>query len=408
MMEEEVKATEQEREQLRIESQRLRDELSDLKIEAEITQEKLRNAESRRGLAYKRTSQISDTKSQGPQSPSSGKSVTTVSTNAASTPTAPKSEASTATSDAHTPPSPPLSDSRPGSQGIAKSAAKRTPPPRFDKNATPKPGAYTLNRPRHTRGPSLAPGATHTPVPSFARRATAASRPSGVSQEPLPRSGSLYQIRGLIGKMQKLEERVHSARSKLPGPTNTPPRASPRSATTIVPSTVTVRSSKKRSMNGSESVASSTPSRTTTDMSDRRLSHRQSRISLGGPSLEGSSTSRPGSRASSASHHDGPFAQPSGRPSIVGRPSSRQQGTAAEARRPRSSLGGRATPSHGHRPSIGGALVDDSEASFATPVNRRSTMERSSIPAPALGRRQSRHMGPPERKAPAQDVGETF
>src|SRR5947199_10156857 len=45
MMEEEIKIGEQEREALRIETQRLRDELSDLKIEAEITQDKLRHAE---------------------------------------------------------------------------------------------------------------------------------------------------------------------------------------------------------------------------------------------------------------------------------------------------------------------------------------------------------------------------
>ena len=42
MMEEEIKVGEQEREHLRIETQRLRDELSDLKIEAEIMQDKLR------------------------------------------------------------------------------------------------------------------------------------------------------------------------------------------------------------------------------------------------------------------------------------------------------------------------------------------------------------------------------
>jgi hypothetical protein len=42
MMEEEIKVGEQERETLRIETQRLRDELSDLKVEAEIMQDKLR------------------------------------------------------------------------------------------------------------------------------------------------------------------------------------------------------------------------------------------------------------------------------------------------------------------------------------------------------------------------------
>ena len=47
MMEEEIKIGEQEREGLRIEAQRLRDELGDLKIEAEILQDKLKRHESR-------------------------------------------------------------------------------------------------------------------------------------------------------------------------------------------------------------------------------------------------------------------------------------------------------------------------------------------------------------------------
>ncbi|KAF7554572.1 hypothetical protein G7046_g6780 [Stylonectria norvegica] len=47
MMEEEIKMGEQEREQLRIESQRLREELADLKIEAELLQDKIKKQESR-------------------------------------------------------------------------------------------------------------------------------------------------------------------------------------------------------------------------------------------------------------------------------------------------------------------------------------------------------------------------
>jgi chromosome segregation ATPase len=46
MMEEDVRNGEQEREALRIENQRIRDELSDLRIEADIVQEKLRIAEA--------------------------------------------------------------------------------------------------------------------------------------------------------------------------------------------------------------------------------------------------------------------------------------------------------------------------------------------------------------------------
>ena len=46
-MEEEVKIGEKERENLRIENQRLREELSDLKVEAEILQDKVKKAENR-------------------------------------------------------------------------------------------------------------------------------------------------------------------------------------------------------------------------------------------------------------------------------------------------------------------------------------------------------------------------
>ncbi len=47
MMEEEIKMGEQERESLRVEAQRLREELSDLKIEAEILQDKIKKQEAR-------------------------------------------------------------------------------------------------------------------------------------------------------------------------------------------------------------------------------------------------------------------------------------------------------------------------------------------------------------------------
>jgi chromosome segregation ATPase len=47
LLEEEIKIGEQERENLRIEAQRLKEELSDLKIEAELLQDKVRKQESR-------------------------------------------------------------------------------------------------------------------------------------------------------------------------------------------------------------------------------------------------------------------------------------------------------------------------------------------------------------------------
>ena len=47
MLEEEVKIGEQEREHLRVEAQRLKEELSDLKIEAEILQDKMKTQAER-------------------------------------------------------------------------------------------------------------------------------------------------------------------------------------------------------------------------------------------------------------------------------------------------------------------------------------------------------------------------
>lgn len=325
-------------------------------------------------------------------------------------------------SETPTPPSPPLSEASvpPAKPDVLPAPEEKNVRP-ADANRTPRPSKFSFQQPgKHGRGPSLAVGGPRaTPTPTFRRRETTQKPAMGHQQEGLPRDRSLYQIRGLIGKMQKLEERVHSARSKLPAPTNTPPRASPRGTTTAsnvpksIPSSVTVRNSKKRSESGTISEIA-TPSRPS-DATIRRLSHRQSRLSMGGSSHE-PSAGRPSSRASISSSHDGPFAQPhSHRSSILGgRPPSRQQGTAAEARRPRSSLGRRQTPSHAHRPSsaASGTFLDDADASFITPTARRTTMDKvsagSAIPTPStLGRRQSKQMRPPDKR-PAQDLGETF
>ncbi|KAI4753622.1 hypothetical protein E4T44_14804 [Aureobasidium sp. EXF-8845] len=78
----------------------------------------------------------------------------------------------------------------------------------------------TVRPARHSRGPSYATSTT----PTTKRRTTLQSRPS-VGSEGVPRSSSLYQIKGLIGRMQKIEERVQSVRSKLPPPNANTPRA---------------------------------------------------------------------------------------------------------------------------------------------------------------------------------------
>ena len=398
MLEEEMKTGEQERETLRIDAQRLRDELSDLKIEAEITREKLKSAEAVYGKRLKRMSQFSDPKEMGVQSPISEGSVTSASLPSSFTPERPKSQSSNGNgSDAITPPSPPLSEKSGSKQNLDGSSTTQTqlnkdatterdsyPTPRPTANAAANRAIQNREKPRH--GPNRVP-------PAFTRPRAPIHRPraSGVTMEgSVPRSESLYQIRGLIGKMQKLEQRVHSARSKLPAPTNTPPRASPRgesvgpsALSSEVPSNVTVRSKKRASGSTNASV---TPSQAPTEDSVRRLNHRRSRISFSGPTSAAEISSRPASRASNVSHN-GP-AQPGSRVEIYGRPSS-----AAEPHRPRSSLAGRTTPYHHyHRQSISVQEDgEDNEDSFVTPTPRRTTEKgASAIPAPAnLARRQS-------------------
>lgn len=422
MMEEELRIGEQEREWLRIETQRLRDELSDLRIETEIVQEKLRIAEETIERHHQRkVSNHIASDSLRPRSPVSEASTTTTlsSPTAASTP--PHSKSNALRPDA-TPPSPPLSDA----------PATTRPPPvtpmpvrkgsiALDTSATPRAGMYSSRPPRHSRGPSItaAPrpsiGASGRATPSIRTTAPAqrGPRPSvGGAAGPggLPRSGSLYQIRGLIGKMQKLEERVHSARSKLPAPTNTPPRASPRNGSAMghhIPSNITLRSSRKRPSHAS--AASSVTGGGESGVS---------RLSFGMPSASREpSNSRPSSRASMSSQSglQRPGSRSSTRTPLGHYPSSSISGMEGRLPRPRSSMSGTSS-GHGHSQSLSMSLRD-SEAgnnsdgsNVATPVARRLTMEKSGIPTPSgLPRRQSAglrsssagfdggDMGPPAR-----------
>lgn len=397
MLEEEVKVGEQEREALRIEAQRLRDELSDLKIEADITQEKLRAVEAANERRLKRESHFTESKEHDIHSPASEGSMTSASLRSTFTPDRPKSQSSIGNgSDAITPPSPPLSEQSGSKQNIdgaptSLPAANKGATAQRDPHLTPKPTAnVTASRAVHAKDKSKT-GPTRAP-PVFAKPRTGVPRPraSGVGMEGgVPRSESLHQIRGLIGKMQKLEARVHSARSKLPAPTTTPPRASPRAGSVApsalaneIPSNVTVRSSRKRGSGSTN--ASATPSHAPTEESVKRLNHRRSRMSFSGPASAVENSSRPTSRASNISN--GGFVRPSSRIESYARPPS-----AAEAQRPRSSLAGRMTPSHAHRQSLSNQEGHFDEDSFVTPTLRRTTDKGSSaIPAPAsLPRRQS-------------------
>ncbi|KAK5727346.1 NADH:ubiquinone oxidoreductase [Elasticomyces elasticus] len=277
MQEEDFRAGELEREALRIETQRLRDELGDLRVESEISVEKLRKAEVlvERLRTTRKPSPLAveNLRARSPTG-SEGSGITPSSTSTtASTPPPSKSEISE--DGAGTPPSPPLSDT-PVQHAKAEpktSVSRRSLLP--DTAATPRPSLYGPRSAappskQHTRGPSVASStgtsaasdakAMRPPPPHNSSRAkrpstTTASNGEGMG---LPRSDSLYQIKALRGRMQKIEERVHSARSKLPPPTGTrTPTKSPRpmaaggrlgdgDSERLLPGSVTMRRSMKR------------------------------------------------------------------------------------------------------------------------------------------------------------------
>lgn len=429
MLDEEIKIGEQEREGLRIENQRLRDELSDLRIEADIIQEKLRIAEENIERHHQRkTSSLLAGDSLRPRSPVSETSTSATTLSSPTTASTPPHSKSDALHPDATPPSPPLSEASLASKPVPSTPmpAKRKSSIALDPSATPKPGVYSSRAPRHSRAPSI-PAAIRNATTSSGRatpsiRTTApaqkGARPS-VGGKPgggLPRSGSLYQIRNLIGNMQKLEERVHNVRSRLPAPTHTPPRASPRNASALghhIPSTVTVRRSSKRTSQASIGSGMNT----TGDSGVSRLSF--------GTSREPSS-SRPSSRASMASHRPG--SRSSTRTPLGHYASSSISGVEGRIPRPRSSMSGQsAAHSHSHSMSLSGSVRDEQDAlsdgnNSATPVARRMSVDRSGIPTPSgIPRRQSgggvrrtssgmgeHGMGPPARPRKMSQVEESF
>ena len=188
MLEADINAGEAEREGLRIEVQRLRDELSDLRIEQEITHEKLQHA----------LSMTSKYNRPGYQSPISEDSASVISDIVPATPRNRSQKSGSTGVTSPTPPSPPISETSTTASGSSSL------PTLFDPSSTPRPANYPKTR--NGRGSSVGPSSTGIPI---------------------PQSKSLHQIRGLIGQMQRLEQRVQSARSKLPGPSVSPPRASP-------------------------------------------------------------------------------------------------------------------------------------------------------------------------------------
>ncbi|KAN0095568.1 NUDE protein, C-terminal conserved region domain containing protein [Hyaloscypha variabilis] len=450
MMEEEMKLGEQERESLRIETQRLRDELSDLKIEAEILQDKLRKRQL--------TSLTTDITA--PNSPSlAGSPTSTASSPMITTPPDTKSVSTTDTvSETPTPPSPPISEASGSARPVIKTPMN--PPkskikmPSGDSSTTPKPTArYPLSSSvQSSRGPT---GPTSS---SRARNATPSVIRNAKAKAPatrgMPNSTSLTHIRTLTAQMQKLERRVQSARSKLPAPVSTPPRASPRNVSALdqnfMPPSVTIRSRKRTSAStasNSSVAAEDTPS--STKHVARLSTSGISRLSFGPlPNREGSD-SRPSSRASTSSGFVRPdrplsrtdIARPVSRASLTGARTPLghySQSQIAESRRPRSSIGGNFSASHGHGHSQSVSHIDLDEArelDFGTPSRRntlsKADLEGSAIPAPkGIPRRKSGGLGmsalprrsisgqkspekgesmqPPGRPRKLSEVGETY
>lgn len=406
LLDEEMKNGDQEREQLRIENQRLRDELSDMKIETEITQEKLRNAESNGRRNKKPTSLHRSPSSSTPQTPDifdRSPGTSTISSPIFTTPPAKGSLASVTA----TPPSPPMSES---SSSMRKSINAT---PGFPRQKASGNEALSSSRSLHasrstqrfaharatsmayTNGRSVTPSlrsnhTTHNSISSVNGngnvngnhtngKSTAATTTSSSQRSGLPKSGSLCQIRGLIGKMQKLEERVQSAKSKLPPPSDSPSRASSRAASragsragsVMGDSPMTIRRDPhKRQSGGSSSFSSSVR-----DGEGLPSYLPQSRGTL---STRTPGDSRPSSRtsfSSSISYGTHPSVAPSST-----RPESRQSRTRTplghysmnpmtEGRRPRSSLSG---PVAGNGVSMSHITEDDDD--LANDLSMRATI----------------------------------
>ncbi|TQV92509.1 hypothetical protein V2A60_007191 [Cordyceps javanica] len=420
IMDEEMKQGEQEREKLRIESQRLREELADLKIEADLMQDKIKKHEARQHhlsiISTDMSALGSPTFDRTEMSPNS-----TASSPLITTPPPPPNDKplSTATSEAGTisdinePPSPPMSEASnplpmavPAKTPVRTLQRKPSRLPSLDQSVTPKPRAKsttTRMAPPRLSGVGASTGSSHHRTPANNR-----STNSRTVSNKLPASNSLTHIRTLTEKMQRLEARVHNVRSKLPGPASSPPRASPRSARNgNVPSSVTVRSRKRTAGSATSSITGdeTTPTSYRPSTSSRqghvpRLStSNMNRLSFGplpnrAPDAD---SSRPSSRTSMSS-----YARPPSRTDMAPpRPISRTS-TRTPLSRPRSSM---SLHSHSHSASthhLDLGIEEEHEGSLPTP-SRRGTYGKmdfssslsgipvpggSSIPTPG-GRRQS-------------------
>ncbi|CAK7563844.1 MAG: NADH:ubiquinone oxidoreductase [Sporothrix epigloea] len=464
LLEEEIKMGEQERENLRVDAQRLREELSDLKIEAEILQAKLDKQQQLQDEAEREAAEeAADAASRNRQHHLSAISTDLSVLSVPESPTFDHSPNSTASSPLITTPpdstslsqagsvvsdgqdlnlsSPPLpSDGATavGSKPLRKQQSKstaplpplgRTPGPIARKSrlpsaeygtgatATPRPKAFSSSISSASGArPLNSWNATRTPGPRTNTSAAAgtAGFKAGVraTSHKLPSSNSLSHIRSLTAQMQRLEARVQSARSKLPAPIGTPPRASPHTlsgggSSSGLPSTVTIRSRKRTVGSAASSVVSgynagsgddATPipanhaSRPTGAKHVPRLSTSGvSRLSFGplpnrGGGHTESESSRPSSRASVSSYARPASRNTDARDMPPPRPMSRTSlsGARTPLGRPRSSLGGSL---HGHSMSMSmsmgmnGSVVPENDmvdylANSSNPVEFRTPSRR--------------------------------
>ncbi|BDD63085.1 NADH:ubiquinone oxidoreductase [Monascus purpureus] len=414
LLEEEIRDGEQERENLRIENQRLRNELSDLRIEADITQDKLRNLELNGGRHRKPISL-----SRSPSIPHSPEPSATLSGDSMPspslfhTPIKPPLLSATAT-----PPSPPISES---SASLRKSI---TAMPGFPLQRASGADSYMNSRSLHSsrnhrmsssRAGSIATSNGRSVNKSHStpngrltnhNRSTASPSSRGnlsklsnsTRSSPLPKSESLNQIRGLIGKMQRLEQRVQSAKSRLPAPADSPSRVSPRSGSissqSNVPSSITMR---KKRLSGASFSSSIQEGETTPSYISRSRQSLSSSVRDGDgtpsyiPGRQSASSrtqgdSRPSSRTSYSSLSS--FSQ-STHTSIVppGRSESRQSASSSrialghystnpgESRQLRSSL------SNGHKSPVSGMsdIQEDGNATTVLPVRSKIDIRRPSV-----------------------------
>ncbi|PHH55439.1 Nuclear distribution protein nudE -like protein 1 [Ceratocystis fimbriata CBS 114723] len=391
MLEEEMKFSEQEREQSRIETQRLKAELNDLKIEAELLQDKVKKYESRQFAVISPDISVMS-------SPMFDKSVHGSPGSTASSPLISTPDSTIPPID---PPSPPMSDAS-GAQIHRPKLPLRTPTMATKRSrlpslsasdsTTPKPRSKIFStsvngdRPPTSATPASATTNTRKVSSVNLKTPSTTTRTSTRTSGKAPASNSLSHIRSLTAQMQRLEARVHSARSKLPAPVNTPPRGtSPREI--HIPSTITVRSRKRTLTSATSSVVSddsTTPSiprmpEASTRPGIKHVSRLSSsgvgRLSFGplpnrSPNTDtDTSISRPSSRTSISSG----IGRPSSRTEIS-RPASRTSTTSSRApyARPRSSMSG-SVQGYGHSHSRSRGTVDfdiADEGEMRTPSRR--------------------------------------